>query len=109
MAAEPLQGGTQRAVGADEVAEQVQLLAAVLAGDLDAGDDLDRRARGRRPRLGHAAEGVVVGEGDGGEAAAAGQLDDLGRRVGAVAVGGVQVQVGAAGGAARARRGDTGR
>src|SRR5207245_921610 len=42
-------------------------------------------------------EGVVVGDGQGGQAAAPGEVHDLGGGVGAVAVGGVQVQVGAAG------------
>jgi hypothetical protein len=84
----------------DEVAQQVQLAPAVLGGDLNAGDDLQRGAgRGGAGGL-DGGEGVVVGDGDSGEAGPAGQLDDLLGGVGAVAGGRVQVQVGAAGGGA---------
>ncbi len=72
----------------------------MLRGDLDAGHDFERRAGRGVPGCGDAAERVVVGDGDGGQAGAAGEIDDLGRRVGAVAVGGVDVQVGPAGGGA---------
>ena len=39
----------------------------------------------------------MVGDGNGGQPAAAGEIDDLGRGIQAVAVRGVQVQVGSAG------------
>ena len=92
------QGGIEsHVVGRDEVAEQVHLPAAVLGGDLGAGDDLDAPAGRGGAGGGHPAERVVVGDGHGRQAAAAGQVHHLGRRVAAVAVRGVQVQVGAAG------------
>src|SRR5205085_12418155 len=86
-----------RVVGAEEVAEQVQLAPLVLRRDFDAGDDFQPPS-GRGPGVLNRAHRVVVGHGNGGQPAAAGEVHHLGGRVLAVAVGGVQVQVGAAGG-----------
>src|SRR5262249_56299765 len=63
-------------------------------GDRGAGQDRQGRARAGAGRT-DAGERVVVGDGEGGQPAAARQLDDLGGGVGAVATGGVYVQVGA--------------
>src|SRR5205085_8890713 len=82
-------------VGTKEVAEQVQLATLKLSGDLDAGDDLQRRRRlgGSLGRL-NPGGGVVVRDGDGGEAAAARQIDDLGRTIDSVTLGRVDMEVG---------------
>src|SRR5439155_6209231 len=80
----------------EEVAEQVQGAPVVLRGDLDAGHDLQDRAR-RGAGQTDAGERVVVGDGEGGQPAAARQFHDLGGGVGAVAASGVYVQVGAGG------------
>ena len=89
------EGRIERGAVIDEVPEQVDLAPQVFRRDLDAGDDFER-GRGCRPRCRNPGERVVVGDRDGREAAAAGEVHDLLGAIGAVARGGVQVQVGAA-------------
>src|SRR5262245_27159230 len=67
----------------------------MFGSDLDAGDHLERIAGGAL-RGGDAVEGVVIGDGDRGQAAAPPPLDDLRRAIGAVARRGVNVQTDAA-------------
>jgi hypothetical protein len=90
------QGLCERTIVAlDEVRKQVQLAAAEDCADLDAGDDLDRCAGGGARRS-NAGERVVIRDRKRRQAAATGELDNLRRRVAAVAAGGVQMQIDAA-------------
>ena len=70
----------------------MQFLAAKLGSDLDARNHLDARA-GSLACGDDAGERVMIRDGDRRQAAAARQVDELGRCIVAVAVGRVQVQV----------------
>ena len=63
--------GQRRARRIEEVAEHVHVAAIVDRGDLDAGDDADVDALRHVGDLGNRRDRVVIGDADGGEAAAA--------------------------------------
>lgn len=88
-----IQGGV---IEADKIAEQMQLPAAEIGRDLDPRDHIDAGADRGAPGGEDAGQGVVVGDGNRRQAGPGRQLDDLGRRVGAIAVRRVDVQVGTA-------------
>ena len=90
-------GGKADVIESDEVGEQMQLALTMLRRDLDARHDLQRRTERGLPGCGHAAERIVIGDGQGGQTGTAGEIDHLGRRVRAVAVRRVDVQIGAPG------------
>src|SRR5438105_2742115 len=77
-------------VGSEEIAEQVDLLAAKLGGDLHAGDNL-QVAAGGRSSWSDAVQGIMIGNGHGCQAAPPGQIDNFRRAVFAIARGGVNV------------------
>src|SRR5579859_5127933 len=82
-------------VQAQEVSEQMKLTLSKFRGNLDAGNDLHMASR-RLLSAGDAVDRVVVGDGNGRQSATPGQIDDLLRRIGAVAMRRMQVQIGAA-------------
>jgi len=89
--------GQARAGVVDVVAEDVQFAAdrraGVDGGDLDCRHDPNAGTVSRGERLGDAADGVVVGQGQKLDTAVSGPLHDLCRRELAVGVGGVRLQV----------------
>ena len=81
----------------EAVAQQMDLLAAHGHAQFDAGDELDRSARGRRARRVPSREGVVVRDGKDAEPARGGLFEQRGRGELAVRVRRVGVQVRVAG------------
>jgi hypothetical protein len=80
----------------ERVAQQVQLLPVEGDAQLHPRHDLHAPRPARRPRLGHAGDGVVVGNGEGGQVARRRLADQRRRREPAVGARRVRVQISAA-------------
>ena len=89
----PVQHRAQRiGLRVDEIAQDVDRTE-IGGADLDPGDHLQTETDARLRRLPVAGRGVVVGDGDGGQAEACRQRDDLRRAIGPVGGGGMHMQV----------------
>ena len=82
-------------IGADEVTEQVNLTPGERGRDFDARDHFD--VGGRELGFGDSGERVVIGDGNGREVGLLGERGDLRRPEFAIALGGVNVQIGTPG------------
>src|SRR5579884_1826620 len=80
----------------DEIAEQMQFALTILRRNLDARHNLNGGA-GCRSRRQHTAERIVIRDRQRGQPGPASEIDNLNRRVGSVAVRGVDVQIDAPG------------